>query len=349
MANLNESKPCMASHDEILNDFKKHDGDFSKFLAHYSEVVFVAISIEAERLTKHDLYAIVHCITKMENVKEVEVSTRRFALPDPYELFNQAGFVEKALECIAQDYYKRTLVPQSQETATAEAKATGEPHSTQLIISLNEMKEILRKELFSDSERIKDITIFHFDEAASAELHKFLSHYSHLQTLKLSGKGEIDDCHLKAIGANLHQLQYLRVYMKGSISDEGICLLTGDDASEAGCSSLKILAIYEPHNITKRSIERMKNKLLKLEDLELWLGEVDSDVAEYTLNMKSVRRVRFRCAKEIHIPPLQQTLMKDPSFTVRPDYSNLQGNSPGCYMVELWRQTLTIVPSKTTE
>ena len=32
MANLNDFKPCIASHEEILNDFKKHDGDFSKFL-----------------------------------------------------------------------------------------------------------------------------------------------------------------------------------------------------------------------------------------------------------------------------------------------------------------------------
>ena len=358
------------SHFDILRDFDALRGNFKRFPHAYSKVEQVTIS-EANGLTEHQLWAIVHCKTKItKNVKRVEVSeSQSVFLENPYELLEEYGFHKEIPketkrgsanfsranpfavleECGCHKELRketeRSSANRMKKTATPKATVPGKAvHSTRLIISLNEMKDMVRRKYQPpNANHIKEIKIFHFDNDVDKEFQQFLARYHHLETLQLSGNGQVKDSHLKAVSDNLHQLRYLYIYMKGSISDEGICFLTGD-GGKARCPLLAILKIVERQNITKRSIERIKNKLREVSYLDLWLDEVDDDVVEYISNMWRLETVQFRCHKRIKIPEPQQRLMTDANFTMDLVDGRRSGGSQGIYSVS-WTRSL---PSEAT-
>ena len=309
---VKNSKPSTISYGDILADFHAFGEDIIKFLPHYSDVEQVILS-EYEDFTEHNLYAILHCITKMKKVKKVEVIPCDLIEDTLFELLEEAGFEEETCEEVDGASAKTPKARWMTKTATPKATLP----SKRLIISRNEMAEMSRKDLLTDAKGIEEIKIFHFDKPATEEFSNFLRHFQHLGALQLSGNGFLTDDHLKAIGENLHQLRKLCIHMEGFIRDEGICFLTGnDDASEANCPSLNNLAIYGRHNITKKSVEKMKNKLMKLENLLLWMS-VDEEVIKYTSTMQSLKSVTFRYSDRIDIIDFIPSLnrMKEAGFT----------------------------------
>ena len=146
MEDVKEPATKTVSYFDILTNFNTFGEDFSMFNENYSEVEEVTISA-ADGLTDHQLWAIVHCITKMKSVKKVEVSGHRIFLSNPYELLEEAGFDKEIYEETKGDSAKMHKARWMKKSATPKSTLPGTLLSTKLIISLNEMKEKLRQKL----------------------------------------------------------------------------------------------------------------------------------------------------------------------------------------------------------
>ena len=269
----NNAKSLVARHDSILQDFLQHDGDFCKFLPQYSDVEIVLICEENGPISKQNLWNIVQCITKMKNVKQVEItSDTRINMTGPFECLRHAGFNIETCRRKGRDFVS------GYETSLIKKKAPELLFSNLLIMSAEVMKGHLRELLSRDATVVKEITIVHYDKRYDEQFYKFLSHYSYVETLEIEGTGLFTDYHLKVIGENLQHLRHLSVEMRGCISDEGISFLTGDE--EANCPLLETLEISKARGITNMGVFKIGSRLQNLHSLDIWLNEVERNVLQ---------------------------------------------------------------------
>ena len=308
------------SHKVILTWFEKYREDPIKIRQRFLHTKQVVIS-DTEVLSEYDLWCILYCITKMRIVKEVEVTPDREWMENPFKLLEVDGFVKETCKETEGSSAKVTRARWIKTEPKPKATLPGEEPYDRLIIPLSKMTDMLRKSAPANAKSTKDINIFLIDTPLIyQDFSKFLSYYSHIQALRLSGKSTLGNSDLRIISENLHQLQALYIYMKGDISDEGICFLTGeDDASEAPCPSLRLLAIYKRQNITKRSLLRMKNKLPNLEYLDLPVNDLDAEALDYTATMPSLEMVTFSYHDRINVTPALDSSVKrmeEAGFTV---------------------------------
>ena len=308
MANLENSEGVITSHGEILNDMVENNGDFSKCLPRYSNVQEVVISSDA-RLSQHNLWTILHCVTKMKKVTRVKVDTVWYSnVTSPWKLLEQAGF-RRPVSVYAEQSFRY------QERYWRMDKESELVCPTLRMISLDEMKEML-EDLPSDMSNIKEIVIFHFDKPCFGEFNKFLTHCGHFESLELVGKGRITDYHLKVIGEHLHKLRRLAINMAGFISDRGIGFLTGEkDESKERCPLLHTLEIIQPQKLTKRSFPKLSSGLPLLRTLNLWADEVDKNALQCIAGMRRLTSVLLRSFDQISAAGFE--VMKQAGFDGR--------------------------------
>ena len=169
---------------------------------------------------------------------------------------------------------------------------------THLEISLKDLREELSDLLSRDPTVVKEVRITQFDEACEEDFEKFLFHYSYLELLVMEGRFLITDDYLKIIGAKLKKLQRLAIAMNTSITDVGLVYLSGDRESnpseEASCPLLESLEIERACGISNKGIQTITSQLQKLQNLDLWVNEVDKNVLQCIASMKSLKNVTLK-------------------------------------------------------
>ena len=167
-----------------------------------------------------------------------------------------------------------------------------------LKISLKAMREELSilKRPYRDARAVKTVIIDGYDEPCHEEFEKFLSHYSHLETLSMEGSALISDDHLKIIGRKLKKLQSVAIPMNTSITDAGLGFLSGENdlSEEVSCPLLNSIDIGRAGDITDKGIRSTTSRLPKLEHFGLWVNKVDKNVAQCIAETKGLKSVTLR-------------------------------------------------------
>ena len=190
-----------------------------------------------------------------------------------------------------------------------------------LNISFNSLRKNLY-ELFLSREAtlLKEVTISGFDKVLKSDedcdyyFDKFLSHFSHIESLTIKGSDLTTDHHLKIIAGRLKKLQHLTIAINSSITDVGLCYLSGaiNLSEDVSCPLLQSLEIERACGITSKGIQTITTRLHKLEHLDLWVNQVDDNVVQCITGNKSLKRVSLSCEDKEFIAEIE--LMKKAGF-----------------------------------
>ena len=169
-----------------------------------------------------------------------------------------------------------------------------------------ELPELLSR----DGRVVTELSIRKFDEICDEGFELLLSHYSYIEAIYMHGDGILYDYHLKIISEKLPKLRRLDIVMNTSITDIGLCYLSGgnildeEDCEEEVhncCPLLEKLYLWKASRITHLGLRAISSKLHYMQELDLKVKEVEREMFHSLARMNSLKGVVFRAENRISL------------------------------------------------